>query len=289
MSLQNSMSGKVCLVTGATAGIGLETARELARRGAVVVGVGRSAEKSASVAAQIRQQTGSQAVEYLLADLSQQSQVRRLAQEFRARYSRLDVLVNNAGAFFMKRYLSADGLELTFALNHLSPFLLTNLLLETLIASGKPGAAARVVNVSSGAHFGAKLDFNDLQSQRYSGWGAYSLSKLANVLFTYELARRLADQPVTANVLHPGFVASNFATNNGRLWRWVLALMKPWTLTPERGAQTSLLLATSPKLESVTGKYFDDQQREMPSAKISYDRQNQQRLWQTSLELTGLQ
>ena len=285
------LTSKTCLVTGATSGIGLVTARELARMGATVVGVGRNPEKSAAIAAQIRQETGNPRVEYLLADLSVQADIRRLNDQFRAKYDRLHILVNNAGGFYMKRYETADGLEMTFALNHLSYFLLTNLLLDVIQSS----APARIVNVSSGASFGGQINFDDLQAtRRYAGWPAYSMSKLANVMFTYALARRLQSElrgapSVTANCLHPGFVASNFAKNNGRLYDWAMSLMKPITLPPEKGAQTSLYLATSPEVTGVTGKYFDDKQRNVPSAKISYDEAQQERLWQVSAQLTNIQ
>jgi NAD(P)-dependent dehydrogenase (short-subunit alcohol dehydrogenase family) len=277
-----NLSSKTALVTGATAGIGLVTARELARMGATVVGVGRNPAKSAAVAAQIRQETGNDRVEYLLADLSSQAQIRQLAGQFKAKYDRLHILVNNAGSFFLKRQVTIDGLEMTFALNHLSYFLLTNLLLDVVENS----APARIVNVSSGANFGGKINFDDLQAERrYSNWAAYSQSKLANVMFTYELARRLQGTGVTANCLHPGFVGSDFGKNNGAIYRLIFSLMKPMTVTPEQGARTSIYLATSPDVEGVTGQYFDDQQRNVPSAAISYDEAQQQRLWEVSEQL----
>ncbi|MFZ6031030.1 MAG: SDR family oxidoreductase [Chloroflexota bacterium] len=280
-----NLSDKIVLVTGATAGVGLATALGLARMGATVVGVGRDPGRSVAAAERIRHETGNPRVEYLLADLAVQADVRRLAQAFRSRYDRLHVLINNAGGFFLKRQLTADGLEMTFALNHLSYFLLTNLLLDVMQAS----APARIVNVSSGANFGGRIHFDDLQAERrYSSWGAYSQSKLANVMFTYELARRLQDTGVTANCLHPGFVGSNFAKNNGRFAGWLLRLLKPLTITPEQGARTSLYLATSPDVEGITGKYFDDKQRNVPSAKVSYSGTQQKRLWEVSARLAGI-
>ncbi len=281
----SSMTGKVMLVTGATSGIGAVTARALAAAGgATVVLVGRDRERSAAAVEQIRRSTGNQSVEYLLADLSSQAEIRRLADEFLGRYDRLDVLVNNAGAMFWSRQETVDGLERTFALNHLSYFLLTNLLLDRLKAS----APARVVSVSSAAHDGARIDFDDLQGKRsYAGMRAYGQSKLANVLFTYELARRLKGTGVTANALHPGFVATNFATNNGEIVRLVMAIIHRFALSPDRGAQTSIYLATSPEVEGVTGKYFSNS-KAVRSSDISYDEAVAHRLWDASSELTGL-
>jgi NAD(P)-dependent dehydrogenase (short-subunit alcohol dehydrogenase family) len=281
----SEMASRTCLVTGATAGIGLITALELARRGARVVGVGRSPEKNAAALARIQRETGNPRVSYLQADLSSFAEVRRLAAEFRQKYNPLHVLVNNAGAFFSTRRETADGLEMTFALNHLSPFLLTNLLLDVIQAS----APARIVNVASGAHVGSPMNFDDLQStRRYSSWAAYSMSKLANVMFTYALARRLENTGVTANALHPGFVDSNIGKDDNRWYRWLMFLMKPITLSPEKGALTSLYLATSPEVDTITGHYFD-KQRAIPSSKISYDLAQQDRLWAVSAKLTRLQ
>lgn len=279
------LHSRIYLVSGATAGIGLVTALELARQGATVVGVGRSPERNALALARIQRETGNPHVEYLQADLSSLAEVRRLAAEFRQKYSQLHGLVNNAGAFFSRRLETVDGLEMTFALNHLSPFLLTNLLLDALRAS----APARIVNVSSGAHFGGKIDFDDLQStRRYSGWAAYSRSKLANILFTYALAQRLAGSGVTVNALHPGFVGSNFGMNNGALYSWAMKLLRPLAISPEKGASTSLYLAASPEVATVTGQYFSNL-RPVPSAKASYDVTQQERLWAASAKLVHIQ
>jgi len=284
MSKLQQMQGKTCLVTGATGGIGLVTALELARQGARVVLVGRSRERCLEVVEGIRQQTGNTSVDFIVADLSSLEQIRRTAGEFTARHNRLDVLVNNVGAFFWKRQESVDGIEMTLALNHLSYFLLTNLLLDVLKAS----APARVVNVSSDAHRGVQMNFDDLQSKRrYTGFRVYAQSKLANVLFTYELARRLEGSGVTANALHPGFVATNFAKNNGFLFRLFMPLAQLSAISPEEGARTSIYLASSPEVEGVTGKYFV-RERAVPSSPESYDEQNSRRLWDVSLELTGL-
>jgi NAD(P)-dependent dehydrogenase (short-subunit alcohol dehydrogenase family) len=276
------MSGQVCLVTGATSGIGRVTVEALARQGATTILVARDPARGAAAVDRIRQATGNTQVEVLLADLSVQADVRRLAHEVQSRYPRLDVLVNNAGALFSRRTLSADGLEMTWALNHLAYYLLTTLLLDTLKAS----APARIVNVSSGAHRHAHLDFDDLQGQqRYGGWRAYAQSKLANVLFTYELARRLDGTGVTTNALHPGFVATNFGRRNRRLTTVLFrAVQRVAALSPEQGAETLIYLATSPEVEGVTGQYFVKRQA-VRSSDASYDVPAAQRLWQVSVEL----
>jgi NAD(P)-dependent dehydrogenase (short-subunit alcohol dehydrogenase family) len=283
--MQRAMDGKICLITGATSGIGLVTARELAARGATVVLAGRDRAKTEGATGRIARETGNASVEYLLADLSSQAEVRRVAEEFKQRHPRLDVLVNNAGALFGRRRETGDGIEMTFALNHLAPFLLTNLLLDTLAAS----APARVVTVGSDAHRGARNDFSDPQQKRrrYSGLRAYNESKLANIMSTCELARRLAGTGVTANALHPGFVASNFARNNGGLVGFGMTLLRPMMISSERGAQTPIYLATSPEVEGVTGQYFVDR-KPGRSSPASYDEAAQRHLWELSEELTGL-
>jgi NAD(P)-dependent dehydrogenase (short-subunit alcohol dehydrogenase family) len=280
----NAMHDKVCMVTGATSGIGLVTSQALARDGATVIVVGRNPARGAATVDRIQEKTGNSAVELMVADLSAQAQVRQLASEVQRRFDHLDVLVNNAGAFFGQRQVSAEGIELTFALNHLAYFLLTNLLLDRLKAS----PSARIINVSSEAHRGSRLDFSNLQGQhRYRGWRAYCQSKLANILFTYELARRLEGTGVAANALHPGFVATNFGRNNhgftAMLWR-VLQLA---AISPEQGAETILYLANAPDVKSITGKYFVKKEA-VDSSEASYDRAAAERLWQVSAELTGL-
>jgi NAD(P)-dependent dehydrogenase (short-subunit alcohol dehydrogenase family) len=303
-----SMVGKTCLVTGATAGIGEVTARELARRGACVVIVGRSQERCAATAKTIRGATGNPAVELLVADLSSQAEIRRLAQEFLDRHRRLDVLVNNAGALFAQRRESIDGIEMTLALNHLAYFLLTSLLLDTLKAS----APARIVNVSSRAHEEVHgLDLDDLQARvrARSFWGyggsklasllytlfmpmrhpaflQYARSKLANLLFTYELARRLEGTGVTVNALHPGFVASRFIAGNGVLGWFMRRWAGLFAISAEEGAKTSVYLATSPEVEDVTGKYFV-KQKSVASSSASLDEAAARRLWQLSEEWTS--
>jgi NAD(P)-dependent dehydrogenase (short-subunit alcohol dehydrogenase family) len=288
MTNQNHLiNGKIILVTGATGGIGEWTANKLAAQGAQVVIHGRNPERCAAAVERIRGWSGNPAVESLAADLSSQAEVRRLAQEFRQRYPRLDVLVNNAGAFFLRRHYSVDGIEMTFAVNHFSYFLLTLELLDVLKAS----APARIVNVASNSHWRQRLDFAHLDGGWfYQGWKAYGQSKLANILFTYELARRLENEAVpvrvTVNALHPGFVATNIGKNNGLLAQWFVPVFQRNALTPEQGAETSIYLASSPAVEGVSGKYFIDS-REVPSSSQSYDREAAAQLWQVSEGLTG--
>jgi NAD(P)-dependent dehydrogenase (short-subunit alcohol dehydrogenase family) len=280
----STMSGKVCIVTGATSGIGLATARELARLGATTVIVARDPDKGAAAVASIQRETNSNAVELMLADLSAQAQVRRLAEEFKSRHARLDVLVNNVGAFFFRRQISCDGIEMTFAVNYLNVFLLTNLLLDSLRVS----APARVVNVASEGHRNAELNLDDLQSERkYSGMGAYGQAKLALVLFTYELARRTDPATVTVNALHPGFVATNIGQNNGWLFRLLTPVLKLVAISPEEGAQTSIYLASSPEVVGVTGQYFEEK-KPVASSPLSYDEATASSLWEMSAEMTGL-
>jgi NAD(P)-dependent dehydrogenase (short-subunit alcohol dehydrogenase family) len=280
----NLMYGKICVVTGATSGIGLVTAQALARQGATLIVVARNPERGAATVSRIQRETGNSAVELMVTDLSTQAQVRRLASEIQHRFARLDVLVNNAGALFSRRQLSADGLEMTFALNHLAYFLLTNLLLDPLKAAG----SARIVNVSSEAHRRARLDFSDLQGQhRYTGWRAYSRSKLANILFTYELTRRLEGTGIVANALHPGFVATNFGRNNRSLMAAFFRILQLAAISPEEGAQTIIYLASSPEVKGITGEYFV-KQKAVRSSQVSYNRDDAERLWQVSAELARL-
>jgi NAD(P)-dependent dehydrogenase (short-subunit alcohol dehydrogenase family) len=221
----------------------------------------------------------------LLADLSVLAEVRRVAAEFLQKHNRLDVLVNNAGAYFAERRLSADGYELTFALNHLSYFLLTALLLDAL----KAAAPARIVNVSSGAHMLGPLDFDDLMTKDYgmAGFKAYGRSKLANVMFTYELARRLEGTGVTANALHPGGVNTGFGKNNSGLVKLGMKIFGRFSLTPEQGAQTTIYLASSPEVAGVSGKYFA-KCKAVPSSDASYDQAAQRKLWEISEKLVGM-
>jgi NAD(P)-dependent dehydrogenase (short-subunit alcohol dehydrogenase family) len=276
------MKGNVCIVTGANAGIGKETALSLAKKGASVVMVARSRERGEAARDAIRAESGNENVDLMLADLSVQDDIYDLAQAFRTRYDRLDVLVNNAGAIFMERKESADGLEITFALNHMGYFILTNLLLDMLKAS----APARIINVSSDAHRGASLDFNDLQHEEsYSGFDVYGESKLMNILFTHELARRLEGTGVTANSVHPGFVGSNFAKNNGLLARIAMTVLRPFARSPEKGAETPIYLASSPEVAGVNGEYFKDKEAKR-SSRASYNEETARRLWEVSESLT---
>lgn len=284
-SATGEMRGRVCLVTGATGGIGQVAARALAAKGATVVLTARDATRAEEVVQRIRHETGNTQVNFLLADLSSQQQVRRLAEEFQRSYPALHVLVNNAGGIFMRRLVTVDGYEMTFALNHLAPFLLTNLLLDELKAS----APARVVTVSSAAHIGARIHFDDLMYSHtpYRPMGAYGQSKLANAMFAYELARRLQGTGVTSNALHPGFVATGFAKNNGTLYQYGMTLLRPFAISPERGAWTTIYLASAPEAADVTGQYFV-RRRPAKSSKVSHDEEAQRRLWEVSEELTGL-
>ena len=283
--LPSDLSGKVVIVTGATDGIGKVTALELARRGATVVGVGRNPEKCAAVEKELRALSVNPAVEFIVGDLSSQQDVHAVADTFLRNHRRLDVLVNNAGGVFYSRQESVDGIEITWALNHLAYFLLTNRLLDLLKAS----APSRVVSVSSGAHSFGKINFDDLEFKNRSvGWRAYGQSKLANILFAKELARRLEGTGVTSNVLHPGLVASRF----GRSGNGVITTMMGWfqgvaAITPEQGAQTSLFLAASPEVEGVTGLYFDKCKPVTPSA-AAQDMDVARRLWAVSEEMVGM-
>ena len=278
------MAGKTCLVTGATDGIGRVTALELAHMGANVVIAGRNPAKSAITAMDIREQSGNHAVEFLVADLSSQDQVRQLAREFKERHQQLDILINNAGAFFVGRETSVDGIEMPFALPHLSYFLLTTLLLDELAAS----APARIVNVSSGAHKGAQIELCGVHSpRRYFGWRAYSRSKLCNLLFTYELARRLEGTGVTVNALHPGLVGTNILNNNGLIGRVLNFFLGVRGISVEAGALTSVYAATSPEMEGVSGKYLE-KRKIVRSSKPSYDETQAAALWELSASLTGL-
>jgi len=280
------MTGKNVLVTGGTRGIGKATAVGLAALGAQVAITGRDRVSAEAAAADIRVASGNPAaVDVFTADLSSQVDVRRLAGEVLDAYPRLDVLVNNVGGFWAHRHVTADGLEHTFALNHLAPFLLTNLLLDRL----KGSAPARVVTVSSGAHATGRIVFDDLQgTAEYSGKRAYSASKLANVMFTYELARRLEGTGVTATVLHPGVVRTNFGADDpAGLIKAMLPLVRLFMKTPAAGAATTIYLASSVELEGATGRYFANR-KPKTSSRVSYDTAAAARLWKVSTALVGL-
>jgi NAD(P)-dependent dehydrogenase (short-subunit alcohol dehydrogenase family) len=278
------MAGKSVLVTGGTGGIGKATAIGLAALGARVGITGRDQARAVAAAVSIRAATGNAAVDAFAADMSVQAGVRRLAAQVADTYPRLNVLVNNVGGFWAHRHVTADGLERTFALNHLAPFLLTNLLLDRLTAS----APARIVTVSSGAQAMGRIDFDDLQGERnYSGQRAYSQSKLANVMFTYELARRLEATGVTATVLHPGVVRTSFGAEDQAHFAIMIRVARPFMKTPAQGAVTPIYLASSPQLEGVTGRYFVNRKPKTAS-KAAYDTATAARLWQASASLAGM-
>jgi NAD(P)-dependent dehydrogenase (short-subunit alcohol dehydrogenase family) len=275
------MHGKTVVITGSNQGIGKAAAVALAAKGARVVLVARNRDKGEAARAEV-EAAGQGGAELVVADLSSQSEVRRAAAEIKAKHDRLDVLVNNAGVFVPERHVTADGLEETFALNHLGYFLFTRELLDLLKASGP----SRIVNVSSEAHRGARMHWDDLQFERegYRGFKAYGQSKLANVLFTYELARRLEGSSVTANCLHPGVIGSGFGQTYPGALSVLVKIARPFMLTPQEGARTTVHLASSPEVEGVSGKYFSKCKPAKSNA-VSYDVQSQQKLWALSEEL----
>ena len=280
---ENHLEGKICLVTGSTSGIGKVTARELAKQGATVVLVSRTRAKGEATQTEITQATGNPHVELLVADLSLLADVRRLASEFQHTNSHLHLLVNNAGCAYPTRTLTSEGLEATLVVNYLAPFLLTELLLDRLKAS----APARIVNVSSAQHANAHIDFDNLQGEKkYGNLSTYNQAKLAVLLWTYELARRLKGTGVTVNALHPGITATNFPSGMTGVLAWGMKLSKPFLLTPEKGAQTTLYLATSPEVEGVTGKYFV-KSHETKSSNDSYDQTVGARLWEVTEQLVA--
>ncbi len=284
MKQEPNLNGKVCMVTGATSGIGEATADQLASLGATVVIVGRDSKKCAEVAARIKEGTRNPLVDFLVADLSSQKEVRRIAEEFMSRYSRLNVLVNNVGAIFFSRRKSVDGIEMTFALNHLAPFLLTNLLLDTIIAS----APARIINITSAKHGEAIMNFKDLEYRKgYNGLRVYAQSKLANVLFTNELARRLEGRGVTVNAIHPGFVESNLGKNNAGILRPFVSLFRIGGITPQEAAQYVVHLAASDEVAKLTGSYF--YKDKVSSSLAAYDEEAAPLLWEVSAAQVGLQ
>jgi retinol dehydrogenase-14 len=280
------LSKKTIVITGGTNGIGEAASLELAKKGAEVIIVGRNPEKTKTIVGQISEQTGYSAVHGLVADLSSMAEVCRLSQEILLNYPAVNILVNNVGGIFATRNLTIDGFEYTFALNHLSYFLLTNLLLDRL----KANAPARIINVSSRSHEGASINFDDLQSEQhynFGGYKAYGQSKLANLLFTYELARRLAGTGVTVNAVHPGTVASGFGENNNGVMKFSMKIYHQFSLTPEQGADTVVYLASSPDVEGITGKYWT-LRKAVASSPQSYDQDAQKRLWTVSAQLAGI-
>lgn len=279
------MNGKICVVTGANSGIGKETAIGLARKCATVIAVCRDKSRGEAAVAEIKAASGNPKVSLMLCDLSSQSSIRALAAELKGAHPKIDVLVNNAGAILPKRVLSEDGIELTFALNHLGYFLLTNLLLDTLKAS----APSRIVNVSSGASRITKIDFSDLETRRYSPLRAYSRSKLANVLFTTALARRLAGTGVTVNAVHPGGVATNF----GKEWMsrplggLISKLFSLFMISAPEGAETSIYLASAPEVAGVSGEYFVKKKPATMNPQAR-DPRAQEQLWEASARMVKL-
>jgi retinol dehydrogenase-14 len=278
-----SIGGKVVLITGGTSGIGKATATALAAMGARVVVTGRNEERGERAVEEIRRDTGGE-VSLMLADLAVQGDVRRLAEEFQERHDRLDVLVNNAGVVQSERTETPDGIETTLAVNHLAPFLLTNRLLDLL----KRSAPSRVITVASEAERWARMDFDDLQSRRkYRGMQVYGMTKLANIMFTFELAERLRGTGGAANCVHPGAVNTSFGTNNRGIMTLLFRAFKPFMRSPEQGADTVIYLASSPDVEGMTGKYLSDRKL-ITASDMAYDEDLRERLWEISEELTGL-
>ncbi len=267
------------MVTGGSSGIGKATALALAEMGANLTIVCRDRARGQLALDEIKSQTKNRSVHLMIADLSSQASVRQCVREFQSRYEKLHLLINNAAVLMPKRALTVDGIEMTFAVNHLAYFLLTNLLLDQLKAAG----AARIVNVSSEAHRGVSIDFDNLQGERsYSRLRAYSLSKLCNIFFTYELAKRLQGSEVTANCLHPGVVATSLFRQTPKV---IELLIKLFAANPRKGAATSIYLATAPEISNISGKYFSNC-RPLPSSAQSYEESSRARLWQLSQELT---
>ena len=278
------MADKICLVTGGNSGIGKSVALGLAKMGATVVVVSRNKEKGQTAVTDIIEKSGNKNVELIQADMSSQNSIHQLVDEFRARHEKLHLLINNAGVYLTKRSETEEGLESTFAVNHLGPFLLTSLLVDIL----KTSAPSRIVNVTSDAHKGARINFDDLQGEKkFSGWQAYGQSKLAMILYTHGLAKKLEGTGVTVNSAHPGVVRTNFAKNNGGLVMLGFRFLGMFFISPESAAKRILYVATSPDLEGVTGKYFT-KMHEVKSSQESYDDDSAGRLWQISEQLTHL-
>ncbi|MHB8567369.1 MAG: SDR family oxidoreductase [Nitrososphaerales archaeon] len=279
----SELRGRICLVTGANSGIGKAASNDLARMGATVVMVCRDESKGESARKEIMRETGNQSIELMIADFSSLESVRKLASDYRKNHDKLHVLLNNAGLILGRRIVTEDGLEETFEVNYLSHFLLTYLLLDTL----KVSAPSRIVNISSSAHYSGHLDFQDLQGEKkYSPMKSYSQTKLAQVLFTRELAKRLDGTRVTANAVHPGAVRTNWGNEGGVLGIGI-RIARPFLLSAKRGAETPVYVASAPELESVSGKYFSNKREEQSSSE-SYNDNEVKELWEISMKLAGL-
>ncbi len=276
------MEGKICLITGANSGIGKETAKALAKMNATVVMLCRDKERGEEAQKEIIKHSGNENVDLFLCDLSSQQAIRKFVSEFKNKYQNLHVLINNAGVMLKNRNLSVDGFEMNFAVHVLGPFLLTNLLLDTL----KKSSPSRIIIVTSAAHKRAKMDFDDLQSEnkKYRLFTVYGRSKLQEMLFTYELSRKLEGTKVTVNAVHPGVVATNLGRDQSKFSQW---FARKFFKSPEAGAETSIYLASSPEVEGLTGKYFIDREPR-DSSEESYNEEYAQRLWKICTEMTGL-
>ena len=283
--MNRDITGKVIIITGATDGMGLETARELAKHNPRLVLVGRNTEKGLRIVDELKKESGNKGIEFFAADLSSQEDIRDFVERFKAKYDRLDILINNAGAYFPKKMISADSFEMTFALNHLGYFLLTYLLLDYLVES----SPSRIINVSSMAHTGAKFDIDNLNSKdRYSPRNAYATSKLENLYFTYELAERLKGTGVTVSAVHPGLVNSQFGKQGSGPFLAIFRIMQKYSgKTPANGAKTSIYLALSDEVEGISGGYFADEKRS-ESSEVSHDKALAKKLWDISEKLTKL-
>jgi NAD(P)-dependent dehydrogenase (short-subunit alcohol dehydrogenase family) len=279
------MNGKVCVVTGSNSGIGKETALALARMGARVVMVVRNLEKGERAREEVVDETGNHLTDLMICDQSSMESIRRFTGEFKIKYDRLNVLINNAGACFGRRQNTIDGFEQTFAVNYLGPFLLTFELLSLL----KSSAPSRVVNIGSGTERSANVDFSDLQTMRnYRTMNAYANSKLILTAYTYELARRLEGTGVTANIVEPGFVATDLGKNSGSsISSLAFGIMRPFQISAKKGAETPVYVASSPGLEDISGKCFSKLEQKMTS-RVTYDQQVQRRLWDETIRLLGL-
>ncbi|MFX0094177.1 MAG: SDR family oxidoreductase [Candidatus Hodarchaeota archaeon] len=274
---------KICLITGGTSGIGKVTAETLADLGATVTIVGRNEEAGTRIIREIQEKTGNEMHRFMRTDFASLEKVRELANKFMNQFSRLDVLINNAGVAFPKKIITTDGLEATFAINHFAPFLLTNLLLDLI----KQSVPARIINLTSGLHQKATINLDDINSnEKFNGMRVYGSSKLANVLFTYSLAEKLKPSGITANVVHPGFARTNLNRSFNILTRGMMKIL-PFVISPEKGAETPIYLVTSPEVEGITGKYFV-RKKAVESSPLSYDKELQQELWELSAKITKI-